>query len=142
MIRSPVAHYPRSQQCLLSLYELCHCALAPMHKASFQAFVWDGYPVSLRVAIFDYINLSVPVLLLYRCLLRYLEHIHQFFFVCLAFSVLFFAFCGSEMRRRDACVLCVTLCNQILNILLSLAKHHLNDSRLICLGILDWAMWS
>jgi len=92
--------------------------------------------VSLRVAIFDYIDLPVPVLPKYKCLLRYLEHIHQFF-LCLAFSVLFFTFCCSEMRRRDACVLCVTLCNQILNILLSLDKHHLNDSRLIYLGILD-----
>ncbi len=52
-------------------------------------------------------------------------------------SPVFFAICGSEMRRRDACVLFVTLCIQILNILFSLDKHHLNDSRLIYLGILD-----
>ena len=96
--------------------------------------------MSLRVAIFDYIDLPVPVLLEYKCLLRYLEHIHPFLFSVFGIlSPVFFTFCCSEMRWRDACVLCVTLCKQILNIFLSLYQHHFNDSKLNYLGILDRA---
>ena len=64
--------------------------------------MWAGCLVSLRIAIFDYIDLPVHVLLKYKCLLRYLEHIHQFFFLCFEFSVLFFAFwlfiCSTSQR--------------------------------------------
>ncbi len=93
--------------------------------------------MSLRIAIFDYIDIPVPVIPKYKCLLRYLEHIHQFF-VCLAFSILLFSL-SVVLRCVDVMLvfLCVTLSIQILNILLFLSKHHLNNSRLICLGIFD-----